>query len=258
MLNLFNRVSKIRNVLITFFFLTQVRVPLIWVTLDALCGTMLPLTGQSSTLNNWQLTVHFFLISHILQIGVRDEYHRLRQKGMEWWPPAAGTCRSWWTLARGGPAVCESWRTATGPGWWQVASGCGCPACEPSEGPAWTAAAVFFFWWEVPQLEWIRSGLRLMQLWAFWYLVVQHEQDSATNTHVAGSLYLKAISLLGGCGPVPLKRYKDNVYKMENLSKMVISQGTKSAHRMADKLLPTAIYTHSGYKSLHNPFQKFL
>lgn len=145
MLNLFNRVSKIRNVLITFFFLTQVRVPLIWVTLDALCGTMLPLTGQSSTLNNWQLTVHFFLISHILQIGVRDEYHRLRQKGMEWWPPAAGTCRSWWTLARGGPAVCESWRTATGPGWWQVASGCGCPACEPSEGPAWTAAAVVFF-----------------------------------------------------------------------------------------------------------------
>lgn len=37
------------------------------------------------------------------------------------------------------------------------------------------------------------------------YLVVEHEQDGAANTHITWPLHLETISLLGGGSPVPLK-----------------------------------------------------
>lgn len=37
------------------------------------------------------------------------------------------------------------------------------------------------------------------------YLIVEHEQDGAANTHVTWPLHLETISLLGGGSPMPLE-----------------------------------------------------
>lgn len=125
--------------------------------------------------------------------------------------PAASICHSWWTPAHVGPGVCGSSRTATGPEWWRVWSGCGYPTYGPVGGPAWTEGAV----WQTERRkgEWIHEemfqdhSLRTESV----YLVVKHEKDGATNTHITWPLHLETIGLLGCRSPMPLKWYKQNL-----------------------------------------------
>ena len=122
--------------------------------------------------------------------------------------PAADICHSWWTRAHEGLGVCGSWRTATGPEWWQVWSGCGYQAYEQAGGPAWTEGAglnqegsVISFGCPCYAPKMSERQTKPPSI----YLVVQHEQDGAANTHITGPLHLETIRFLGGGSPVPLK-----------------------------------------------------